>query len=93
MSNELRPLKAHLKLKRGLDMQVTPEKTRTGKPSYGAPGDQSLAVVANSREPINELDKVLGTRDDIPRLPLHLLISDSALKGRFDPYADPYRNP
>jgi hypothetical protein len=35
-------------------------------------GGQSLAVPANSREPINELDKVLGTGGDNPRLPLQL---------------------
>jgi hypothetical protein len=76
MSNELlRRLKAHLKLKRMLDMQVTHEKSPMGKPSYRVPGDQSLAVPANSRKPINELDAVLGTRDDNPRFPLHSLVA------------------
>ena len=91
MSNELlRRLKAHLKLKRMLDMQVTHEKSPMGKPSYRVPGDQSLAVPANSRKPINELDAVLGTRDDNPRLPLHLLNTEFGGTRPFDPYADPY---
>jgi hypothetical protein len=83
MSNELlRRLKAHLKLKRMLDMQVTHEKSPMGKPSYRVPGDQSLAVPANSRKPINELDAVLGTRDDNPRLPLHLRLAALAFVER-----------
>jgi hypothetical protein len=37
---------------------------------------------------VNELDACRGTRRLEPRLPLQLLISDSALKGRFDPYRE-----
>jgi len=66
---------APVKLKRMLDMQVTPEKSLTGKPSQGARGDSSLAVPANGPEPVNELDAVLGTGDDNPRLPLQLSLS------------------
>jgi hypothetical protein len=47
---------------------------------------RSPAIHGRLREPVNELNARFGTRDDNPRLPLHLLNSGSAQQGHFDPY-------